>query len=70
MITKTELDRLVKEYETEDFIKDDPVRFPNRFTEKKILKLRVLLHRLLHMAEEMFLSKNLIHFLNLHKMNL
>lgn len=39
MITKTELDRLVKEYETEDFIKDDPVRFPNRFTEKKDIEI-------------------------------
>lgn len=39
MITKTELDKLVKEYETEDFIKDDPVRFPNRFTEKKDIEI-------------------------------
>ena len=35
MITKTELDKLVTQYETEDFIKDDPVRFPNRFKDKK-----------------------------------
>lgn len=35
MITKLELDNLVEIYETTDFIKDDPVRFPNRFTEKK-----------------------------------
>ena len=35
MITKTEIDKLVKEYETVDFIADDPVRFPNRFTNKK-----------------------------------
>lgn len=39
MITKTELDRLVEEYETKDFIKDDPVRFPNRFTEKKDIEI-------------------------------
>lgn len=39
MITKVELEKLVKEYETEDFIKDDPVRFPNRFTEKKDIEI-------------------------------
>lgn len=35
MITKNELDSLVAKFETEDFVKDDPVRFPNRFTNKK-----------------------------------
>lgn len=39
MITKTDLDKLVKEYETKDFIKDDPVRFPNRFTNKKDIEI-------------------------------
>ena len=27
MITKTELDKLVAKYETEEFIKDDPIQF-------------------------------------------
>ncbi len=31
MITKKELDTLVKEYETKDFIKDDPIQIPHRF---------------------------------------
>lgn len=31
MITKTKLEELVEKYETEDFIKDDPVQFPHRF---------------------------------------
>ena len=37
MITKKELDDLVKEYETIDFIKDDPIQIPHRFkTEEDI----------------------------------
>lgn len=39
MITKNELDKLTLEYETEDFIKDDPVRFPNRFKTKEDIEL-------------------------------
>ncbi len=39
MIKQTNLDRLVKRYETEDFIKDDPVRFPHRFTNKKDIEI-------------------------------
>ena len=31
MITKEELDSLVKEYETINFIKDDPIQIPHRF---------------------------------------
>lgn len=39
MIKQIELDKLVETYETEDFIKDDPVRFPSRFKEKKDIEL-------------------------------
>ena len=39
MITKNELDSLAAKFETEDFIKDDPVRFPNRFTNKKDIEI-------------------------------
>lgn len=39
MITKTELDKLAVRYETVDFIKDDPVRFPNRFKDKKDIEI-------------------------------
>ena len=35
MITKQELDNLVAKYETEDFIKDDPIQFIHRFKDKK-----------------------------------
>ena len=39
MITKSELDRLVLEYENKDFIKDDPVQFIHRFKNKKDVEL-------------------------------
>lgn len=35
MITKIQIDELVKTYETVDFIKDDPVQFPHRFSKTK-----------------------------------
>ncbi len=35
MITKHELDLLVNTYETEDFIKDDPIQIPHRFTNEE-----------------------------------
>ena len=35
MITKTELDKLAEKYETEDFIKNDPVRFIHSCKNKK-----------------------------------
>ena len=35
MITKSELDYLAEKYETESFIKDDPVQFIHRFKTKK-----------------------------------
>ena len=39
MITQTELDNLQKQYETKDFIKDDPIRFCHRFKDKKDIEL-------------------------------
>ena len=39
MITKNELDLLVKKYETEDFIKDDPIQFLHRFSKKSDIEL-------------------------------
>jgi len=39
MITKVEIDKLAKQYETVEFIKDDPVRFPNRFSDKKDIEI-------------------------------
>ena len=39
MITKSEIDKLVEKYENIDFIKDDPVRIPNRFNEKSDIEI-------------------------------
>ena len=34
-ITKPQIDELAREYETSDFIKDDPILFPHRFSADK-----------------------------------
>lgn len=39
MITKAELDSLVSKYETEEFIKDDPIQFLHRYTTKTDVEL-------------------------------
>src|SRR5574344_924211 len=39
MITKTELDKLVKKYETTEFIKTDPIQIPHKFSDKKDIEL-------------------------------
>jgi hypothetical protein len=38
-LDKLELDALVAKYETEDFIKDDPVQFPHRFRSKQDVEI-------------------------------
>ena len=58
MITKQELDNLVKKYETPDFIKDDPIQFPQGSKIKKILNLRALLPHYLLMEIEKCLLQN------------
>ena len=39
MITKIELDKLVEQYETIDFIKDDPIQFCHRYNKKEEIEL-------------------------------
>ncbi len=39
MITKIELEDLVKKYETKDFIKDDPVQFPHNYSDRKDIEI-------------------------------
>ena len=39
MITQTELDKLQQEYETKDFITDDPIRFCHKFKTKKDIEI-------------------------------
>lgn len=39
MITKEKIDELVEKYETIDFIKDDPISIPHRFSDKKDIEI-------------------------------
>lgn len=39
MITKTKINELAKKYETDDFIKNDPVQFPHRFERKEDIEI-------------------------------
>lgn len=43
MITKTKLEELVQKYETEEFIKTDPVQFPHRFKTRKDIEIAAFL---------------------------
>ena len=58
MITKLEIDKLAETYETADFIKDDPVRVPNRFTGKKDIEIAGFIASLVaYGRREVFLKK-------------
>lgn len=58
MITKTEIDALAAKFETKDFIKDDPIQFPHRFTEKKDIEIAGFIASLVAYGKrEMFIKK-------------
>ena len=58
MITKSELDNLVKKYETKDFIKEDPVQFIHRYKEKEDIELAGFIASLFAYGNrKMFISK-------------
>ncbi len=58
MITQFEIDKLAKKYETVDFIKDDPIRIPHRFTEKKDIELAGFIASLVaYGRREVFIKK-------------
>ena len=65
MITKAEIDNLVKEYETEEFIKDDPVRFPNRFKDKKDIEIAGFMASLVAYGRRDVFTKKLDQLFNL-----
>lgn len=65
MITKSELDKLVETYETEDFIKDDPIRFPNRFKNKKDIELAGFISSLVAYGRRDVFTKKLDELFNL-----
>lgn len=58
MITKTELDDLVKQYENTDFIKNDPVQFIHRFKNRKDIEIAGFISSLLaYGSREQFIKK-------------
>ena len=58
MITKNELNKLVKIYECEDFIKDDPVQFVHKFKTKKDIEIAGFISSLLaYGSRKQFIKK-------------
>ncbi len=52
------LDNLVKKYETEDFIKDDPIKFPHKFNKKEDIEISAFISSLFAFGRrEMFINK-------------
>ena len=55
---KIKLDELVKKYETEDFIKDDPIQFPHRFEHSKDVEIAGFIASLLaYGSRKQFIKK-------------
>ena len=59
MITKNELDKLVEQYETKNFIKEDPIQFPHRFTYIKDIEIAGFLASLLAYGNRKLFIKKL-----------
>ncbi len=58
MNTKLYLDELVKKYETKDFIKDDPIQFPHRFSKKEDIEIAGFLASIFAYGKrELFIKK-------------
>lgn len=58
MNTKLYLDELVKKYETKDFIKDDPIQFPHRFSQKDDIEIAGFLASIFAYGKrELFIKK-------------
>ncbi len=52
------LDKLVKKYETKEFIKDDPIRFPHRYKTKNDIEISALISALFAFGKrEVFIQK-------------
>lgn len=58
MITKNEIDKLAQRYETKEFFNDDPVRFPNKFADKKDIEIAGFIASLVaYGRREVFIKK-------------
>lgn len=55
---KNKLDELTKKYETEDFIKDDPIQFPHKFKTKEDIEIAGFISSLFAFGKrELFIKK-------------
>ena len=55
---KTNLDNLVKKYETKDFIKSDPIQFPHKYNSKEDIEIAGFISALFSFGKrEMFIKK-------------
>lgn len=55
---KNKLDKLVKKYETPEFISSDPIQFPHRFKDKKDIEISAFISSLFAFGKrEMFIKK-------------
>ena len=60
------LDSLVKKYETPDFIKNDPIKFPHRYKNKKDVEIAAFISSLFAFGKrELFIKK--LEYLFSHK---
>ena len=58
MITKNQLDQLVKKYETKEFFLDDPIGIPNKFNNKKDIEIMGFIASLVaYGRREIFIKK-------------
>lgn len=65
MITKTELENLVKKYETQDFIKNDPIQFPHRFEKAEDIEIAAFLASLFAYGNRKIFIKKLDELFNI-----
>lgn len=55
---KNKLDNLVKKYETADFIKSDPIKFPHKYSNKKDIEISAFISALFAFGKrELFIKK-------------
>ena len=65
MISKKELDNLVKTYETPEFIKSDPIQFPHRYNDKTDIELAGFISSIFSYGNRKLFIKKLDELFNL-----
>lgn len=65
MITKDELDKLVEQYETPEFIKDDPIQFPHKFKNEEDVTIAGFLASCIAYGNRKVILKKIDELLNL-----